>query len=244
MWRLLIWSITFVFFAGTRHTASLQARIVYGDLVSGEITHEKPADTYFFRGSAGDVIVVEMLSVDRSLDNPLAEPVLILRDLADETLVNTVEVFPVDDTILAAELPTDGDYQITATRDENVERLATGEYTLELILVPNLTADPTPSEAISNDDVAHYYAVSSDTAFQIEYIRTEGEFAPQITVSRIVQARDGRRPVAAAYGSELDSAVLGQFAPDTTYLVEIHQNPFDYYFDVVEAIYSLRVSSR
>lgn len=229
--------------SGRAETRQNVIPLSYGETVSGEITDAKPADYYTFMGTLGDVIVIEMLSVDRSLDNLLAEPVLILRSPQGDNLVNTVRVFPVDDTVLAAELPTSGTYGIVATRDENVSTRSVGEYTLELILVPELRFDQVMFGTISSDDGAHYYFVRSASAFRIEYTRHEGDFSPQVTIHRLILERDGRRPVATAYGEDLTDAVIGVFKPGVTYLVEVHRHAFDYDFDIVDAHYTLRLTN-
>lgn len=218
-------------------------QLVYGETVSGEITYERPAITYTFEGSAGDVIIAEMFSVNRELDNPLETPVLRLRAPNEALLVDTSLSFLLDDTFLIAQLPTEGVYQLTAARDETVSVLATGKFTLTVQLIPELTIEAPFEGVITNDEFGQYVYVQPETDFRIAYTRTSGDFAPQVTVNQLTTERNGLEAIAQASGDGLTEALLGVFPAeeDAVYIVQLSQALFDFYFEDVEAAYELRV---
>jgi len=218
--------------------------LLYGDFVTGEITDSAPEVHYTFFGEAGDVIAAEMLSVDRSLQNSLSEPVLKLLDPSGELLVNTTLAVPVDDTLLVAELPVDGEYTLIASRDVFVPELATGGYTLELMLVLEITESTPVENTITNDDYGHYYVVRTDGTWSLEYERLDGAYAPQITVNILNPERGGLEMIGGISGSRITQAVIGDFEPDETYVIIVRESHFDFQFGEQDALYSLNLIAR
>ena len=216
-----------------------QTNLVYGDVVLGTITDDAPQVRYRFEGAAGDVVAIEMLSADRSLSNPLSEPVLILLDEQGVEMQSTQPDFPVDDTLLIAELLTDGMYTIIATRDEDVERKSVGAFELRLKHVDMLEVGAVRTVTSSNEQSGVYYAVQGDEAFQVVYERLAGAFWPEVSVYILTGENSGYDPLALASGRGLKQVALGTFEPGMTYVVMIREAPFDYYGEVVDVEFDL-----
>ncbi len=223
--------------------SSAQQLIEYGERVEGVLTHENPAQAYSFMGEGGDVIVVEMRSVDRTLENLLDAPRLILRDRDDLTLVDTLLSYPIDDAVLVAQLPYDDLYTVIATRDENVGVLSIGAFTLQVTNAQMLSADQT-YEATLESGLTHadYYAIQRDDAVRLRYQHQSGDFHPQVSISVIDgEAPSGHTMQAVGYGPGLDEVILGTFSPGMTYLVTLTQAPFDYNETALAAEYALNL---
>jgi len=218
-----------------------QAILRYGDTINGEITENRPLIVYTFDGVAGDVIVAEMRSVDRSLENLLDAPRLVLQNEDGETLADTLTQFPLDDATLIAQLPGTDRYQLIATRDESMIVPSIGAYTLALLRAETLSAENPISATITTDDSAHYYVIDNDESFSLEFIR-EGDYAPQIAIGRLKDDPDVMQDLlAVGYGRGLTRSILGEFLPDGRLLITLSQHPDEYYAASASADYTLRL---
>jgi len=217
-----------------------QATLRYGDTVTGEITENRLLTVYTFDGVAGDVIIAEMRSVDRTLENLLDAPRLLLQDMNNIALADTLMLFPMDDATLIAQLPQTGRYQLIATRDDSMIVPSVGAYTLTLNRAETLRLDAPITETISTDDSAHYYVIDADMPFSVVFVREVGDYGPQITVGRLNDDRDIMQDVlAVGYGRGLTRTVLGDFAPEGTLLITLSQHLDDYYANIASADYRL-----
>jgi len=126
--------------------------IVYGETVEGEISNGKFMDVYVFKGTEGDVISIDMVSVNP--DSPAAlDPFLVLLDdqripLAErDDIVDGVQ----RDAHLEFTLPRTAYYGIVATRFDHERGTTTGAYALTLngptdaIATPDATQRSTSS---------------------------------------------------------------------------------------------------
>jgi len=105
--------------------------LAFGSSVSGEITAEKPVDTYAFYGQRGELVSVSMTRVDGNLD-----ALLELRNSAQELLAKNDDRAVNDKNALIADLPlpASGTYYITARRygGNTGDAETTGSYVLVL----------------------------------------------------------------------------------------------------------------
>ena len=208
----------------------------FGDVVEGTITDEQPAITYRFTGSVNDIIVVEMRSVNRSLDNKLHTPVLILQDENGEILVDTTLQYTLDDAVLIARLPYTGIYQLVATRDQTLDYKAVGDYTLSLNRMAIMRAGDVVTADLSNADTLYYaYWITEEAALQLDYVHLAGDFYPQVTLNRLVVDRGGLRPVGMIDGDSITQGQVTITTQETFYILTIAQSPLDYVFDDVYA---------
>jgi hypothetical protein len=180
-----------------------------------------------------------MRSVDRSFENPLQAPNLILVGPDGIQIASTESLYPVDDTTLAAELPADGAYILTATREGGTIGASYGEFTLRLLL-PEVVPDEAPlTQTISDEDGTAYFSLRAPEAFSLLYTR-DGDYAPEIRVGHIETGTGRVAPDAVLSGTLATRTELGIFAPDTAYVIVITPNSWGFEFEPVTAIISLR----
>ncbi|MBI5667743.1 MAG: PPC domain-containing protein [Chloroflexi bacterium] len=130
-------------------TANAAAAIVYGQSVDGTLTETTPTATYYFTGSAGDVVTITATS-----DN--FDTFLTLRDAGGAELATDDDrAGNLNARIEAQALPAAGEYSITVS---SYNRASTGEFTLTLEKVENSAGAPTaaalPTMVASPTDVA------------------------------------------------------------------------------------------
>ncbi len=214
-------------------TAQNAIPILFDQPVQGEITEARNEIVYTFNAQANDVIVAEMRSLDRNLNNKLFAPVLVLVAPNGTTLVDTTAAVYTDDALLIAELPASGTYTLNATRETGTD--ATGGFELMLRRVPELSATGT----ITSTALGQYYVVRAESDWRLAYHHDEGDFQPEVTVQRLNPEYGGLEQLAAVHGAGLRDAVLGTFPGGETYIVLLRQNLFDYYADPVWASYTL-----
>lgn len=207
----------------------------FGDVVEGTITDEQPAVTYRFTGSVNDLIVLEMRSVDRSLDNKLHTPVLMLRDENGAILVDTTLQYTLDDAVLIAQLPYTGVYEVVATRDESLDYKAVGDYTLSLNRIPRIMPDEPIMLEMVHTDTLYYAYWMTDDSFTLDYDHQAGAFYPLVTVNRLVADRGGLRPVGMVYGEAITQATVSISGAERFYIIALAQSPLDYIFDEASA---------
>jgi hypothetical protein len=212
-----------------------------GQVVRAAITDDSYEHRYQFAGEAGQVIVAQMRSVNRDLDNLLLRPVLILRGPSSRVIVDTSIRFDLDDTILVAELPADGDYILLATRELGAGGLHTGGFTLVYEVVSQLITGSSHTGQIDSDDPPQFFFFRPERPARISYQREGGNFGPQITVHTLDPAVGGREPLGSMRGEGMTRGALGNFDAGQTYLVEIGISPNHYVPKSVEARYTLSI---
>lgn len=209
--------------------------ILFDQPVLGEITEATTEIAYTFDGQADDVIVAEMRSLDRSLNNKLFAPVLVLVAPDGTTLVDTTAAVYTDDALLIAELPVSGTYTLIATREVGTD--ATGAFELLLRRVPEL--NPAITDTLTNTLIGQYYVVRAESDWRLDYHLDNGDFHPEVTIQRLNPEYGGLEQLAAVHGAGLRDAVLGTFPGGETYIILLRQHLFDYYAEPVQASYTL-----
>lgn len=215
--------------------------LAYGDMIQSEIRGDIYELTYTFLGVAGDVVMIEMRSVDRTMDNKLVAPLLRLYDQGGAEIVDTSLAFPIDDARLTAELPRDDNYRILVTREDGEAGESEGAFTLVVHRVSGIETGESVTGTVANTGAA-YYVVRADEPFIVRYERISGPFAPQVSANVIERGNaGGLRVIASSGGNALTLAVLGVFEPEQTYLILLEADRYAYYFEDVSAAYRLTV---
>lgn len=213
--------------------------IVYGDIVTGEITDTEFEIEYTFEASAGDVVVIEMTAVDPLGD--LNSPELVLLGTDNRVLTDTADAFNLSSTVLATELPTDGTYTIIAGRRDGRAGDSVGEFTLELILPDALTVESTTTGFVSSEGRSQYFLAQSESLFSVFYEKTDGEMSPEISVNILDEDSGGLEAVATMQGDLLSLGTLGVFSANTTYVVAVGEALFDFNFREVTTDFTLQL---
>jgi hypothetical protein len=154
MWIILISAVLAVLLVIVP-TAAAQTgtQLRYGDTVSGQIDEATPCQLYWFQGSAGDPVTIDLTRTSGDLDGNLT---LYQRDgnnlSADPVASNDDRPGGGLDPLINATLPATDWYTVAACRLQAERmRVTTGTYTLTLT-GPQTTAaaTPTPSLSLSN----------------------------------------------------------------------------------------------
>jgi hypothetical protein len=131
--------------------AQTGGEIAYGDEVSGTITEDAPLQEWTFEGSADDLVTIEMIASDSSLDSllqlraPDGDILTENDDASNVTVDSRIDAFP---------LPDDGTYTIIATRFGLESGFSEGSYSLTLrqVTADEAGEDPGADGALSYGD--------------------------------------------------------------------------------------------
>ena len=211
----------------------------YGDTVLGEITNSEYEVEYTFSGSAGDVIIIEMIETD--ILGELYSPSLILLNPRGRVHADTSDGFSFGKVILATELLTSGEYTIIATRLDGRTGDSVGEYTLELILPDILSEDESVSGVVSTESGSEYFLITTNAPFTILYDRVSGNMTPEVRVNVFDDFANGLDTIAAAWGDELSLATLGTFSRGAPYIVSVGSGLFSFSFTEETAGFTIKL---
>lgn len=216
-----------------------QDAIAIADTVTGELTEDNFAVEYTYNGKKDEVVVIEMIRSD--LTNELSNPALILRDQNGDDLVRYDGYSTV--TIIAL-LPEDGEYTIVATRTDDAAGTSVGEYTLSVLNPAELEANDSVDMAITSEEI-DYFVYRGDADFVLSYVR-EGEYGPEFSVNTIdTEILPGQLSVVAAIrGKVATQGSVGIIPGGEVYVIRVGRSllSFDFYFNTVDATYTLQLS--
>jgi hypothetical protein len=213
--------------------------IEYGQIVEGEITNREFEIPYLFAGSAGDTIIITMRAVDTLGD--LNTPQIVLINEDNDVIAYTSDQFTINDTLLATQLPEDGEYTILATRADGRSGDSVGEFALELVKPQLIETGKSITGEITSEGNDQYYLVeSTSTPLDLVYQKTDGEFAPRVTVNVINEDYE-LQEVIAITGKELKSARINLPSTKGRFILALGEETWDYYFDEASASYQIGV---
>lgn len=161
-------------------SAQAEGVIAYGQTVSGEITEEVLEQVWTFKGAAGDMISILVVSND---ENGL-DATLTLKDGAGAYLASIDDVF-VFDPFFLTRLESDGQYTITVSRSGGADGSSVGGYDLTLAEVA-LTELATPTTlTLAEGDTATYTVIEAPEAQAVvlDYEVTSGDARPDVSIS-------------------------------------------------------------
>lgn len=193
--------------------------IEYGETVTGELANNNFEFEYTFKGSEGDIIIIDMRATDFS--NDVDDPQIDLLDSEGNLVLSTADQWVFNWVRMGLMLPADDDYTIIATRKGGRGGSSVGEFQLTLMVPPVLTLDEIVAGSLVSDDPVSFYAVMLDEAFDVAYARTGGDMAPEIKVSQADPRTGEIRAVGRITGEAVSFGMLGTFEPDTVYFVEV-----------------------
>jgi hypothetical protein len=175
-----------LFAVNTRLLADVN-QIDYGKTVSGEISAQVMEVRYEFKGSKGDIAVIQMLpGVQKTLFGGNVK----LEDASGKAIADSTAVFVLGrlGELLAAELPADGTYAITVYVDKDWNPDNAGTYDLTLLKAAALEAgksvkgdiQSTPKDKRSSYSAV--YVLSSTDAVTLNYAKDKGSYNPSVIV--------------------------------------------------------------
>lgn len=195
--------------------------LVSGAMVQGTITDEAYEQNYTFEGKANSPVVITMMGKDG--DNGLQEPAIVLSDASGNKLVASANVEQAIGTkqtqIIAALLPADGVYMITATRKNARSGNAEGDYVLKLDSPANLNSTPSDS-ASDNNGLWKWYQVRENKPFTVNYHHFAGDFYPEVRVFTL--SKDSAlQEIGRLTGDQLTRGQIGSYGAEPVYLVAV-----------------------
>ena len=214
-----------------------QDAIAAGDTVTGELTEDTFAVEYTYEGTADEVVVITLAPAD--VLGELNNPAIVLRDASGTDLLRYDGY---GTSTVVALLPEDGEYTIVATRTDDEAGTSIGEYTLTVTAPQELAAGDSVDMELSSEET-NYFVYRGDGDFVLSYVR-EGEYAPEFTVNTLdTEITPGSLDTVATVGGKLATqGSVGVIPGGEIYVVKVGQALFDFYFDTVDATYTLQVS--
>jgi hypothetical protein len=238
MLKKLTLGFVFVFIMSlAAFSVQAQDAITAGEPVTGELTEDTFAVEYTYEGTADEVVVITLAPVDVLGD--LNNPAIIVNDPDGNELLRYDGY---GKSTVVVQLPADGTYTIVATRTDDKAGTSVGEYTLTVVQPQELAAGDSVDEKVASDET-QYYVYRGDADFVLSYAR-EGEYAPEFTVNTIdTEITVGSLDTVATVGGKLATqGAVGIIPGGNVYVIKVGQALFDFYFDAVDATYTLQIS--
>lgn len=228
---MLIFSVSLV--------GAQEETLTYGEPIEGEMTNETYEFNYTLAARSGEVVIIEL---ERDLDSrDFTDPILLLTDSDGNTLVDTTEASSFGSALIATEIPEDDSYTVTATRELGAEGSTVGIFTIEAKLATPLEAGKLLTDETDNESGDKYYTVRMSEDFGISYLKTGGDFFPEIAINRIDPSDGSLTEVTTIQGDELTEAAVGIFQSDTLYIVTLGRPIFSFSFGRLTADYELEI---
>jgi hypothetical protein len=98
----------------------------FGDWIEGSLSNDTFEAKYSFSGKSGDIVLLEMIPKPGTYD---LDPALVLRN-SDGDIIGQNDDFAYPLSVVVAELPSDGDYTVLATRSGGKGGSSEGDYWL------------------------------------------------------------------------------------------------------------------
>lgn len=238
----ILFILTFMLIPVSAQEENTENTITYGDSVEGEITNRNFEVEYAFEGAADDIINVQLIPEDES--DGLNQPSIILLD-ADFRVIQTVDG-SYGAVNLFYNLPNDGQYYILATRRDGRSGDSEGAYTLNLFSVEPLAFD-TPIEDAASNTGPNYYAVRTDESFDVQYIRGNGDFYPEVAVNIVESdsfSDSNLSTVAKMEGDELQRGLIGvDVTQETIYIIRVGPPLFNFSFTERDLSFTIEVNT-
>jgi len=158
-------------FAAATVEAKAPTSIAYGDVVEGELTAKVKKIDYTLTVAKGDIVVLDMR---RGKDSELYSTAIIVNDPDGNEVVNTTEDTSANNTVAGFTADSDGDYTVTATRNNYSD--TTGTFELRPTAAKLLQSGDSVKGLVTNDTADVYYALPADTDVKISYAQTTGDY--------------------------------------------------------------------
>jgi hypothetical protein len=217
---------------GVVFAAQAQEALKDGVGVEGEISNDTPSVNYSYEGEAKQILVLQLKPADILGDYDRPKVVVTAPDGSE-----VVEYDSFGRLQLVVELPVDGTYTITVTREDSE---SVGKYTVTAFKPVTLAIGEAVQDTITNEEIK-YYVYRGDADFNLSFVRT-GTFAPEVSVNVLATFLVGTLDsVGGAYG--VSKAEIGTFDGGNLYIIKVAEALFDFNFSTVTAEYSLTLTA-
>ncbi len=235
--KLTVGMIAALILALTAFGVQAQDKIAAGTAAEGELTEAEFAIEYTYAGKADEVVVINLKPVDALGD--LNNPAIIVRDASGTDLVRYDGY---GNTTIVTMLPKDGDYTIVATRRDDKAGTSVGKFTLTVTQPAELAAGDSTDMTVNSEET-NYFVYRGDSDFVLSYAR-QGEYAPEFTINTLdTDITPGTLNTVATVGGKLATqGTVGVIPGKAVYVIKVGQALFDFYFEKLEATYTLQIS--
>ncbi len=218
-----------------------QEALEVGVPIRGEITNDAFEVEYTFSGTADSVVVIEMLAEDDDgFMNDLTAQIIVLAS-SGTVVVDTADNFTFSDAVLVTQLPADDEYTVIATREDGRSGDTEGQYTLRLN-VPEVLSMDTAAEGVAGSETGtEYFVINSEEDFVLRYIKSAGDYNPEVLLSEIDSNNSDFEDYASVNGG-VTNLSLGDI-PAGLYVVQVQEGFFDWYFDAVTADFTIALDA-
>jgi hypothetical protein len=194
-----------------------------GDMVVDVIDNSQFEIFYELEGTAGELVVFQLVATED--DTELNGPEIVLYDLENNVIADTLSSFTFREATLAITLPQTGGYLLLVTREDGRAGEDFGEYRLQMIQPTVLENGIAVEGTAQNNALLNYYTVKQDAPFSVGYTFLEGELAPIVNAYRVNEG--ALVSIANLEGRELASGSIGLVPPmQETYVFTVGDSPF------------------
>ncbi len=221
--HLLVLSAITATFAAAAAQSDTPPIIQPGDMVVDVIDNSQFEIFYELEGTAGELVVFQLVATED--DTELNGPEIVLYDLENNVIADTLSSFTFREATLAITLPQTGGYLLLVTREDGRAGEDFGEYRLQMIQPTVLENGIAVEGTAQNNALLNYYTVKQDAPFSVGYTFLEGELAPIVNAYRVNEG--ALVSIANLEGRELASGSIGLVPPmQETYVFTVGDSPF------------------
>lgn len=194
-------------------------RLIPSSETRGIITDEVFEIDYSYNAIAGTPIVITIRG------QGLATPALILTNPLGNKVIATAtanqSIGSSSIHVIATILPMDGQYIITATRQDGRAGNDEGDFVLNFDIPKSLDTNWSMANTITSDSW-DWYVYHIDSPFSLIYQFESGEFKPDVGVYRLNLYSE---LISVGYlpGTDVDYGVIGRFEEDITHFIAVGQ---------------------
>jgi len=200
--------------------AAQSPTLTAGEPVNGVLLPEAQQQSYAFVAASGDVLLIFVHALDPLGD--LQFPAVRILDAFGAEIASSIDHVPrfgqtTHQAALSLTIPDDGSYTLIVTRRDD---RSTGAYRL-LLVKPLLLQAQSPVDAvISSQQAYQFYRVETDSAFQIAYERSGGDYSPEVRVN-IPSPLGELLGVGYLAGDDLQRGSIGVSGEEGLYIVSV-----------------------
>ncbi len=193
-------------------------------MVEDTITSDKFEIHYTYEGKANTAILITMQGI--SLDSPA---VVLTNPYGEKIIASATANQPIGDSdthVIGAVLPTDGQYVITATRENGRAGDSEGDFQLSLDM-PSILSSESRVTGTVQSNMWQWYIYQSDNPFSVSYAQASDTYHPEVGVY-VLNARSEFDNVGYILGDGVTYGTLGRFEADETYFIAVGQSTLQY----------------
>ncbi len=216
----------------------------FGQWVEGTLSNDTYELKYSFSGKSGDIVLLEMIPKPGTYD---LDPDIVLRN-SDGDIIGQNDDFSYPLSVVVAELPSDGDYVVLATRSGGKGGSSEGDFWLRATNPELLTAGAKMDVTLTSDsekETPNVYVLhpDADGPIKVGFSQEIGDLYASLDIASweddsyptsIMSLSDTSKVSAATFSVELES---GKF-----YIMTVKRAFGSFVFDTTEANVTITIN--